>query len=69
MDATSLVVESDNDRVGIGTAAPDAAWLDIAAATTAKAQINLTTSAATDVSAPASGAVSYTHLDVYKRQV
>lgn len=65
VDATTLVVESDNDRVGIGTAAPDAAWLDIAAATTGKAQINLTTSAATDVSAPASGDLWWNGTNLY----
>jgi hypothetical protein len=65
VDSTTLAVESDNDRVGIGTAAPDAAWLDIAAATTGKAQINLTTSGGTDVSAPGSGDLWWNGTNLY----
>lgn len=41
--------------IGIGTAIPTANWLNIAAATSAKAQINLTSSAGTNPSSPTSG--------------
>ena len=39
VDSTTFTIESDNDRVGIGMTAPDAAWLDIAAATTERLKL------------------------------
>jgi hypothetical protein len=60
--ATALNIESGllnfntaTGRIGIGsTAAPDA-WLDIAAATTSKAQLNLTSSVGVGPTSPVSG--------------
>lgn len=65
LDSTTFSVDGASDRIGIGTAAPDAAWLDIAANTTAKSQLNLTTSAGTNVSAPNSGDLWWNGTNLY----
>ena len=60
---TKFIVDY-NGNVGIGVTSPGA-FLSLAAATTAKPQINLTTSSGTDVSSPASGDLWWNGTNLY----
>ena len=63
-DTNLFYVDASAESIGVGVAAPDA-WLDIKAATTGSAQLNLTTSGGTDPSTPVSGDLWWNGTNLY----